>query len=100
VHTVLRQVSYDYERMQYNTVVSGAMKMLNALEGFKGQATRPMPGAARGLRHPAARAVPGLPAHHLPAVARAGLRRHAGRPARRALAAVDEAAHCSATRSN
>ena len=32
MHTVLRQVSYDYERMQYNTVVSGAMKMLNALE--------------------------------------------------------------------
>ncbi|MGZ5251739.1 MAG: class I tRNA ligase family protein, partial [Caldimonas sp.] len=26
------QVSYDYERMQYNTVVSGAMKLLNALE--------------------------------------------------------------------
>jgi leucyl-tRNA synthetase len=38
VHNVLRQVSYDYERMQYNTVVSGAMKLLNALEGFKGQA--------------------------------------------------------------
>ena len=36
VHSVLRQVSYDYERMQYNTVVSGAMKLLNALEGFKG----------------------------------------------------------------
>jgi len=34
VHTVLKQVSYDYERMQYNTVVSGAMKLLNALEGF------------------------------------------------------------------
>ncbi len=32
LHTLLRQVSYDYERMQYNTVVSGAMKMLNALE--------------------------------------------------------------------
>jgi leucyl-tRNA synthetase len=32
---VLKQVSYDYERMQYNTVVSGAMKLLNALEGFK-----------------------------------------------------------------
>ena len=32
VHTVLRQVSYDYERMQYNTVVSGSMKLLNALE--------------------------------------------------------------------
>jgi leucyl-tRNA synthetase len=38
VHTVLRQVSYDYERMQYNTVVSGAMKLLNALEGFKADA--------------------------------------------------------------
>ncbi|MET3179992.1 UNVERIFIED_ORG: leucyl-tRNA synthetase [Variovorax guangxiensis] len=35
VHTVLRQVDYDYQRMQYNTVVSGAMKLLNALEGFK-----------------------------------------------------------------
>ncbi len=38
VHTVLRQISYDYERMQYNTVASGSMKLLNALEGFKGQA--------------------------------------------------------------
>jgi leucyl-tRNA synthetase len=37
VHLVLKQISYDYERMQYNTVVSGAMKMLNALEGFKAQ---------------------------------------------------------------
>jgi leucyl-tRNA synthetase len=36
IHSVLRQVSYDYERMQYNTVVSGAMKLLNALEGYKG----------------------------------------------------------------
>jgi leucyl-tRNA synthetase len=35
VHSVLRQISYDYERMQYNTVVSGAMKLLNALEAFK-----------------------------------------------------------------
>jgi leucyl-tRNA synthetase len=34
IHTVLRQVDYDYQRMQYNTVVSGAMKMLNALESF------------------------------------------------------------------
>jgi leucyl-tRNA synthetase len=38
VHTVLRQISYDYERMQYNTVASGAMKLLNALEGYKGGA--------------------------------------------------------------
>ena len=36
VHQVLRQISYDYERMQYNTVVSGAMKLLNALESHKG----------------------------------------------------------------
>jgi leucyl-tRNA synthetase len=35
VHTVLKQISYDYERMQYNTVVSGTMKLLNALEGYK-----------------------------------------------------------------
>ncbi|MEP6972209.1 MAG: leucine--tRNA ligase, partial [Betaproteobacteria bacterium] len=35
IHTVFKQVDYDYQRMQYNTVVSGAMKMLNALEGFK-----------------------------------------------------------------
>ncbi|MBO9651449.1 MAG: class I tRNA ligase family protein, partial [Variovorax sp.] len=35
VHTVLRQIDYDYQRMQYNTVVSGAMKLLNALEGFR-----------------------------------------------------------------
>ena len=38
VHTVLKQVAYDYERMQYNTVVSGAMKLLNALEDFQPQA--------------------------------------------------------------
>ena len=35
IHTVLKQVDYDYQRMQYNTVVSGAMKMLNALEDCK-----------------------------------------------------------------
>jgi leucyl-tRNA synthetase len=34
VHSLLKQVSYDYERMQYNTVVSGAMKLLIALDGF------------------------------------------------------------------
>jgi leucyl-tRNA synthetase len=32
MHLLLRQVSTDYERLQYNTVVSGAMKMLNAIE--------------------------------------------------------------------
>jgi leucyl-tRNA synthetase len=35
IHTVLKQVDYDYQRMQYNTVVSGAMKMLNALEASR-----------------------------------------------------------------
>ena len=35
MHMVLKQVSYDYDRMQYNTVVSGCMKLLNALEDFK-----------------------------------------------------------------
>ncbi len=35
IHTVLKQVDYDYQRLQYNTVVSGAMKMINALEDFK-----------------------------------------------------------------
>jgi leucyl-tRNA synthetase len=32
IHTVLRQASFDYERMQYNTVASAVMKMLNTLE--------------------------------------------------------------------
>jgi leucyl-tRNA synthetase len=47
VHTVLKQVDYDYQRMQYNTVVSGAMKLLNALEDFKGAAE---PGADAAVR--------------------------------------------------
>ena len=32
MHLLLAQVSQDYERLHYNTVISGAMKMLNALE--------------------------------------------------------------------
>ncbi len=39
VYQVLRQVSHDYERLQYNTVVSGCMKLLNALEAFKPDAS-------------------------------------------------------------
>ena len=31
VHSLLKQADFDYERMQYNTVVSAVMKMLNAL---------------------------------------------------------------------
>ncbi len=37
VHAALQQALFDYQRMQFNTVVSAAMKMLNALEAAKGQ---------------------------------------------------------------
>ena len=42
LHLALRQADYDYERIQYNTVVSAGMKMLNALEAAAGD----RPGAA------------------------------------------------------
>jgi len=32
IHALLKQADYDYQRIQYNTVVSGCMKMLNTLE--------------------------------------------------------------------
>ena len=32
LHLTLKQADYDYERVQYNTVVSAGMKMLNTLE--------------------------------------------------------------------
>jgi leucyl-tRNA synthetase len=35
VHAILRQANFDYQRRQYNTVVSAAMKMLNVLEPIK-----------------------------------------------------------------
>ena len=41
IHALLKQIAYDYERMQYNTVVSGSMKLLNALEDFKPDASAP-----------------------------------------------------------
>ena len=41
LHTLLKQVDYDYQRMQYNTVVSGCMKLLNALEDFKSDDSAP-----------------------------------------------------------
>jgi leucyl-tRNA synthetase len=34
LHLTLKQANYDYERIQYNTVVSAGMKMLNALEAL------------------------------------------------------------------
>ncbi|MFX1763042.1 leucine--tRNA ligase [Paraburkholderia sp. A1RI-2L] len=36
VYGVLKQADFDYQRLQYNTVVSAAMKMLNAIESAKG----------------------------------------------------------------
>ena len=41
IHAALKQANYDYERMQYNTVVSAAMKMLNTLEGAALEASAP-----------------------------------------------------------
>ncbi|CAB3749685.1 leucine--tRNA ligase [Paraburkholderia solisilvae] len=35
IHSVLKQADFDYQRLQYNTVVSAAMKMLNAIEGAR-----------------------------------------------------------------
>ncbi|MEP7275991.1 MAG: class I tRNA ligase family protein, partial [Betaproteobacteria bacterium] len=46
LHLTLKQANYDYERIQYNTVVSAGMKMLNALEGLAPDA----PGAAAVIR--------------------------------------------------
>jgi leucyl-tRNA synthetase len=37
IHTTLQQALFDYQRMQYNTVVSATMKMLNALDAVKAQ---------------------------------------------------------------
>ena len=34
LHQTLGQATYDYERLQYNTIVSAAMKMLNTLEAI------------------------------------------------------------------
>ena len=47
VHLLLRQVSFDYDRLQYNTVVSGAMKLLNALEEAASDASVASSGALR-----------------------------------------------------
>ena len=38
IHTILSQANHDYARLQYNTVVSAGMKMLNALEDSKSEA--------------------------------------------------------------
>jgi leucyl-tRNA synthetase len=35
IHTALKQAEFDLDRMQYNTVVSAAMKMINTLDTIK-----------------------------------------------------------------
>ena len=50
LHLLLRQVTADYERLQYNTVVSGAMKMLNAIDDAKLAEDGPSPADAAVLR--------------------------------------------------
>jgi leucyl-tRNA synthetase len=47
VHLLLKQVLHDYERLQFNTVASGAMKLLNAMEEFRNDGT---PASAAALR--------------------------------------------------
>jgi leucyl-tRNA synthetase len=49
IHLALRQADYDYERIQYNTVVSAAMKMLNTLEGVAADAAGAAAFAREGL---------------------------------------------------
>ena len=39
IHQLLGKADYDYQRIQYNTVVSTGMKMLNSLEDFESTAT-------------------------------------------------------------
>ena len=55
--STLKQANYDYERIQYNTVVSAGMKMLNALEALPADAARRARAAPRRPVDPAARAL-------------------------------------------
>jgi leucyl-tRNA synthetase len=50
VHSNLKQATYDMGRMQFNTVASAAMKMLNALQEA-GSSALDAPEATRGMFH-------------------------------------------------
>ena len=41
VHEILKQANFDYDRHQYNTVVSAGMKMLNTLDAFANEPKSP-----------------------------------------------------------
>jgi leucyl-tRNA synthetase len=49
IHLALKQADYDYERIQYNTVVSAGMKMLNTLEDVRADAAGSASLAREGL---------------------------------------------------
>ena len=42
IHLTLKQALHDYARVQYNTVVSACMKMLNSIEGADAQGSTPL----------------------------------------------------------
>ncbi len=86
LHMTLKQANYDYERIQYNTVVSAGMKMLNALEAVPPGSARRRCAGARGPVDPAAHALSGRAARHLCAVAGPRAGRRVRRTARRAVA--------------
>jgi leucyl-tRNA synthetase len=50
LHQLLQQIDYDYQRLQFNTVVSGCMKLLNTLENVMLEET-PSNNASRLLHH-------------------------------------------------
>jgi leucyl-tRNA synthetase len=49
IHTTLKQANYDLGRFQFNTVVSAAMKMLNALEKAKESGNRAVIGESLSI---------------------------------------------------
>ena len=102
VHLLLRQVSHDYDRLQYNTVVSGAMKLLNALEDATLAASAaPTRRAARRPVGAAARAVPGLRrTSRRRCGASSATPTSIGEPARRAVAAGRRSGAACRTRSS
>ena len=92
VYGLLKQADYDYQRIQYNTVVSACMKMLNAIDDAKLPDGRtPTPPAPRRWASCCAccirwcRTSPGI-------CGGTWATPRAGRPARRPWPHVDEAA--------
>ena len=49
IYDVLEQAKYDYERLQFNTVVSGCMKLLNMLAKIPGDVTKQTEVTAKAL---------------------------------------------------